>query len=106
MSLIFALLSFMENKSIKLHLMNTEYWMRVKNTSHLDSEQSQNRLKILKLLHKYWGNGKFPTNTSHKQKVPQIEDQKGTMCAVAYIMHHSGQQNLVSSLAQNNKMIR
>ncbi len=79
--------------------------MRAKDLPHLDSEQLQNRFKILDLLHKYWKNETFPINTTHKQKVPQIKDQKGTMCAVAYIMHNSGQQNLISNLAQNNNYV-
>ena len=85
--------------------MRTEYWMKTKDLSNLDSEQLQNRFKILDLLHKYWKNETFPINTTHKQKISQIRDNKGTMCAVAYVMHHSGQQNLVSHLAQNNNYV-
>lgn len=79
--------------------------MRIKDTSHLDSKQLQNRFKILDLLHKYWKKEVFPINTTHKQKIPQIQDQKGTMCAMAYVLHNSGQQNLVSNLAQNNNYV-
>jgi len=85
--------------------MRTEYWMRTKDTSHLNPEQSQNRFKILELLHRYWKNEIFPINTTHKQKIPQIRDQKGTMCAVAYVMYHSRQQNLISNIAQTNNNV-
>ena len=57
------------------------------------------------MLHKYWKTESFPINTTHRQKIPQIRDQKGTMCAVAYVMHHSGEQHLVSNLAQNNNYV-
>jgi len=98
-------LSFLEKKYIKFHLMRTEYWMRTKDTSHLGSNQKQNRIRVLQILNKYWKNEEFPINSTHKQKIPQIKDKTGTMCALAYIMHNSGESFLVEDLAQNNNYV-
>lgn len=82
--------------------MQTEHWLRVNNTSNLNHEQRQNRLKALNLLNTYWKKETFPKNTMHSCKTPQIMDQNGTLCAVAFIMHNSGHQNLVREVAQNS----
>ena len=99
--LITSVLAFLEKKRIKLHLMRTEYWM-IHNTRHGSHLQNQNRSQILKILKRYWKNEQFPINTTHAKKIPQIKDQKGTMCALAYILHNSGERSLVEDLARNN----
>ena len=99
--LITSVLAFLEKKRIKLHLMRTEYWM-IHNTRHGSHLQNQNRTQILKILKRYWKNERFPINTTHAKKIPQIKDQKGTMCALAYILHNSGERSLVEDLARNN----
>ena len=99
------LFPFLEKKRIKFHLMRTEYSLRLQNTDHLNNLQKQSRLRILDLLHKYWKNEEFPINTTHKQKIPQIKDKNGTLCAVAYVLHNSDQQKLVNEIAQKNNYV-
>lgn len=105
LSCLLVIISFLERKRIKLHLMVTEYWMRSRDTSHLDPRRLQNRLRAMDLLHRYWRGEAFPVNTTHRERIPKIMDQRGTMCAVAYVMYHSGQQGLVSRLAQGSNHV-
>ena len=104
-SLFVSLIAFLEKKRVKLHLIRAEYWMRTKDTSMLNQTQKKNRSAALRLLHNYWKSESFPINMTHREKIPQIRDQKGTMCAVAHILHHSGQQMHVNNLAQSNNHV-
>jgi hypothetical protein len=75
------------------------------NVTNLSYSQRQNRLQCIKILRKYWEDEQFPINTTHRKKIPQIRDQKGTLCALAYILHNSGECSLVEDLAQNNNFV-
>ena len=85
--------------------MRTEFWMRNRKTSHLEPNQKSNRSKVLGLLREYWKKGEFPINTTHKKKIPQIKDQNGTLCALAYILQNLGKQQLVKEIAQQNNYV-
>ena len=102
--IFYALLLFLERKSINLILWEQNICCEP-DASYIRFQQLQNRFKILDPLYKCWKDESFPINTTHKRKIPQIMDQSSTMYAVAYVMYNSGQQNLISYLAQNNNYV-
>lgn len=85
--------------------MRTEYWIKNQDTSYLNYSEKQNRIQTLKFLRKYWKKEQFPLNTTYAKRIPQIKDAKGTMCALAYILHNSGEQSTVKDLARNNNYV-
>ena len=103
--LVYTFMHFLEKKRVKLHLMRTEYWMMNQDVSHLSNSQKQNRLQALKTLRQYHQNEQFPINTTHRKRIPQIQDKNGTACALACILQNSGEKHLVEDLARNSNYV-
>lgn len=94
-----------EDERIRNHLRNTEIMMRAVDCSHLSKELKKEREEKIKLLHEYWVDGKFPTNTEFPMlRLPHIKDEFGVPCAMAYIIEQSGDKELVKELQKTNNI--
>ena len=99
--------TFLERKRIKFHLTGVEQELRNQDVSNLRLEFREERLRNLGFLMAYRKRGKFPVNTRYPGEVlPHIKDEKGTLCAMAYIIEKSGHGHLVENLAERNNLIR
>lgn len=84
-----------------------EQELRNQDVSNLRLEFREERLRNLGFLRDYRKLGKFPVNTRYPGEVlPHIKDEKGTLCAMAYIIEKSGHEDLVENLAERNNLIR
>ena len=64
------------------------------------------RQKNIQHLHDYWTKEEFPKNTKYPGKIlPNIKDDYGTPCAMAYIIEKSGQPKLVEELQTTNNLV-
>ena len=99
--------NFLERKRIRFHLMGVEEELRNKDVGSLRPGLREERLRNLGFLKDYRKMGKFPVNTRYPGEVlPHIKDEKGTLCAMAYVIEKSGHGHLVENLAENNNLIR
>ena len=97
----------LERKRIKFHLMGVERELRNKDVSNLKPKLREERLRNLGFLRDYRKRGRFPVNTRYPGEVlPHIKDERGTLCAMAYIIERSGHGGLVENLADSNNLIR
>ena len=93
-----------DKKRVKLHLMKVEQEL-LQDYSCPPELKNQRKHKIA-LLNEYWKQEKFPENTEFPNKrLPHIKDKKGTLCAMAYIIHKSGNEVLVNDLAKTNNLV-
>lgn len=67
----------------------------------LSNEQRNNRLQLIATLRDYAQEKIFPTNLYHSVRTPYFVDDFGVHCAVGYLMHSSGYDNLVNEIRQN-----
>ena len=99
--------NFLERKRIRFHLMGVEEELRNKDVGSLRPGLREERLRNLGFLRDYRKMGKFPVNTRYPGEVlPHIKDEKGTLCAMAYVIEKSGHGHLVENLAESNNLIR
>jgi hypothetical protein len=78
-----------------------------------DSERSQLRSQLaarrrwqIQTLEAYAARGRFPQNEGYANRpVPIFVDRHGTRCAVGYLMHRSGWDPEVASVAQQDNLI-
>ena len=90
-----------DNDAIQAHL-NLVCDALVQKTSNLlNSEQRANRLHLIMELKDYANKKVFPTNLYHKLRTPYFVDDFGVHCAVGYLMHRSGYDNLVAQISKN-----
>ncbi|MGB0861568.1 MAG: T9SS type A sorting domain-containing protein [Saprospiraceae bacterium] len=87
---------------IQTHLKLVEQTLRNRTTTHLSENQKTNRLRHLDVLHQYSETAVFPTNTFHSERQPYFVDIFGVHCAVGYLLHKDGQDNLVQQIKTNN----
>lgn len=67
----------------------------------LSTEQRNNRLQLIATLRDYAQEKIFPTNLYHSVRTPYFVDDFGVHCAVGYLMHRSGYDDLVKEIRQN-----
>ena len=87
--------------------MAVERELRNKDTSHLSPKLRKARLRNLDSLNDYWKQKKFPANTRYPGKlIPHFKDEKGNLCAMAYLIERSGNKELVENIARTNNLVR
>ena len=89
-----------ETLRIQTHLSYAEDLLRTDSDRHLTPEQKANRATALDLLHTYRKAEQFPTNTRYPDRRPCFVDKAGNDCAVAYLIRHTGQPELVEQINQ------
>lgn len=94
-----------EQLRLRLHLCRTELALRAVDTSHLTPKQQAARLQQLDALHTYWVAGVFPRNVQDDYTRPAIKDDRGVLCAMAYLIATSGYSNFVDHVAKTNNHV-
>lgn len=103
-SFVHAPASFMERERerIRTHLRRVEAQLRSADPVGLTPRQFHNRLRHLAVLREYAERGEFPRNLDHPgELVPYFVDDRGVHCAVAYLIHRDGRDDLVRRIAEN-----
>jgi len=88
-----------ERALVQAHLAEVEAALRAATTDHLDSEQRANRSARLDELRAYRLAGSFPRNVEVEGRSPVFVDDDGVHCAVGYLLHRSGEDELVAAVA-------
>lgn len=68
---------------------------------NLSNEQRKNRIELIAALRDYAQEKIFPTNLYHSVRTPYFVDDFGVHCAVGYLMHRSGFDDLVAEIRKN-----
>ena len=70
------------------------------------NELRQSRLNQIEILQEYADRGLFPLNKEFGSAAkPIFVDDQGTHCAVGYLMHRSGHDDLVQRVVENNNFV-
>lgn len=89
-----------EVSRIRRHLDRAIALMGRRDLSSLSAAQRSARLRNLAVLEAYRDRGRFPRNRDFPgELVPYFRDADGTLCAVGYLMHASGEAALVDRIA-------
>jgi hypothetical protein len=89
---------------ISLHLSRVEETLRKRNTAHLNSNQIQNRLRLLDVLHTYQISEAYPQNIQYAFQTPIFIDTFNNYCAVGWLMHSSGFESLANEIAAKQNL--
>lgn len=89
-----------DDRRVQVHLRVAERVLAEQNVDHLPDALRERRTNIIGYLHEYWMQGKFPKNNLLPYRAPYLRDDSGTPCAVAYIVHRSGSEELIDSLSR------
>lgn len=66
----------------------------------------QRRRNQIDVLRQYAARGTFPQNSGHsKMAVPIFVDNNGTHCAVGYLMHRAGYDEVVDQIVDENNLV-
>ena len=95
-----------EKYRLKIHFIKTENFLQKRKLPNLTPQQFHERGNNIERLKLYEKQGKFPINTDYpNQKLPHIKDRYGTYCALAYLIHKSGRDDLVDTLFNEDNNI-
>jgi hypothetical protein len=96
-----------ERRRIQGHLARVEAELSEADVSHLSPEVQAARARQLQVLRDYRERGIFPRNLEVPHgKVPVFVDDRGVHCAVGYLMHRSGADDLVDRIASTRNLAR
>ncbi len=83
---------------VQRHLQLVETTLAQRPTGALTPTQRHNRAATLAVLKKYGQAAKFPTNLHHTERVPVFVDERGTACAVGYLLLATGEAELMAHI--------
>ena len=98
-----------EAARLREHFDTVDRELRARDASTLNAQQRAARLTLIDWLRDYRDNGVFPQNTRFPDRAtPFFRDDRGTLCAMAYLIARSGRNDIVDRIAQtrNNAYIR
>ena len=96
-----------ERNRIQRHLARVEAELTGVDVSHLPPEVQAARTEQIRVLRDYRERGLFPRNLDvPRGKVPVFVDDRGVHCAVGYLMHRSGADDLVDRIASTRNLAR
>lgn len=95
-----------EQFRLRLHLARTELALRRAPTAQLSISQRVARQHNLDQLRRYWWRGVFPRNITDQSIRPAIRDDRGVLCAMAFLIDQSGHSDLVDDFAATDNHIR
>ena len=85
---------------LKEHYANVERELRARDLAGLSAEQRARRAELIEHLHAYRERGDFTRNPDFPgARVPYFVDQDGRLCAVANLLHQTGEDALVREVA-------
>lgn len=87
-----------DRERIQLHLRLVCQHLKENPPINLEESRLSNRIKLISKLEEYASLGVFPTNLYHEVRQPYFVDDFGVHCAVGYMMHVSGDDELVSRI--------
>jgi len=90
---------------VQAHLLTVHALLAAAPTHHLSPAQAAKRAQLLHTLHTYAQAGAFPQNHHYARRTPIFVDDAGTHCAVGYLMHVDGRDDLVTAVRQANNLI-
>lgn len=95
-----------ERFRLRTHLSLVENELRQRNVDQLSPMLQSERTKNIDRLHEYIMRGVFPENNLFRYKrVPFFKDQRGTPCAMAYLIEQSGRGDLVAGVASTTNNV-
>jgi hypothetical protein len=97
-----------ERERIARHLAEVESELRTLPVGHLDADRRRNRARHIEVLAEYRERGVFPRNLHFPgELVPYFVDDRGVHCAVGYLIHRDGRDDIVHRIAaeRNNATI-
>jgi uncharacterized protein (TIGR03382 family) len=89
-----------EVERVKHHIARAEDLAAARDLSQLTHVQRLVRQLLLRVLADYRAAGRFPINREHAGMTPSFIDASGTRCAMAYLLEHGGQSELVAKIAR------
>ena len=95
-----------ETRRIKKHLNSVlSYLEKREYHPDLSLEQNKKRKETLKNLQKYIMLGEFPKNHVSLRRLPVFKDEAGNYCAVGYLLHKNGRDDLVDEIQATNNYV-
>jgi len=97
-----------ETARLRQHFDTVNHELRARDASTLNAQQRAARLTLINWLRDYRDAGVFPQNGRFPAATPFFRDDRGTLCAMAYLIARSGRNDIVDRIAQtrNNAYIR
>ena len=90
---------------IQLHLKwVAEHLTAATHRMDLDEATSIKRQNMIEVLTSYYQRLLFPINTVSREATPVFVDELGTHCAVGYLLHVSGHDNVVQKISEENNL--
>lgn len=94
----------LEREAIASHLRRVEAALRAAPTDHLDEGRRAARIALLDELRVYREAGSFPRNLEAPGRVPVFVDDRGIHCAVGYLLHRTGEDQIVRSIRESRNL--
>jgi hypothetical protein len=94
----------LEQEAIASHLRRVETALRGAPTDHLDEGRRTARIALLDELRAYREAGAFPRNVEAPGRAPVFVDDRGTHCAVGYLLHRTGADEIVRSIRESRNL--
>lgn len=91
-----------EATRIELHLKQTEEVLRSQEAEDCVDEK---RTETLNHLNYYRNRAQFPANPDFNARRPYFVGPNGSLCAVGYLLHKNGRDDVVESIKQNNNHV-
>ncbi len=95
-----------EQARIRAHLLHAETAARARATPDLSKAQRARRTAALDALARYREAGRFPVNVDVVGRAPVFVDHRGVRCAMAELLHGTGEDALVERVAATNNLAR
>jgi len=89
----------LQREQLRAHYQRVEFELRTADTSTLAVEQRQARAEAIDVLHAYRIRGDFGRATYSDERRMYFVDPEQRRCAVAEILHHFGEQELIDDVA-------
>src|SRR5438874_13010640 len=91
-----------DDRRIRRRMARVERLLRARDTMALSPERREARKRMLDYLRAYYRRGIFPRNVENPGRhQPVFIDGEGRVCAVAYLMLASGQDQLARRIARD-----
>jgi hypothetical protein len=94
----------LEREAIASHLRRVEEALRAAPTDHLDEGRRAARISLLDELRAYREAGVFPGNLEAPGRVPVFVNGRGIHCAVGYLLHRTGADEIVRSIRESRNL--
>jgi hypothetical protein len=90
----------LEVERVARHIACAEQLAITRDVSRLTHLQRIVRQLLLRVLAEYRADGRFPLNRDFAEPRPYFVDADGTRCAMAHLLEHGGERELVATIAR------